>query len=86
MKTTNYLSEKRRAANPWDGYCFYHLLRDGNGNSFPDGNKRYVIFDHEALVGEFFTISAGNEAFLDGVRVEGGIRRKDYQGLPTYNK
>ena len=82
MAPRDYLSEKRKAANPWEGYSFYQIYTNGEGKPFSDGNKRYVIFDGEALVGEFTTIRQGNTAYLDGERVEGGIKKKDYKGLP----
>ena len=82
MIPTNYLGGKRRLANQWEGYSFYQLYRDGEGNFFKGGFSKWVIFDGDALVGEFSSLNAGNEAFLDGVRAENGIRRKDYKGVP----
>ena len=85
MTIRDFLSEKRRAANPWEGYSFYQVYTDGAGKPFQDGNKRYVIFDGEALVGEFLTQREADKAYLDGVRAVDGIRKKDYKGLGGYH-
>jgi hypothetical protein len=71
---------KRYGPNKWAGMEVFRLYRDGKGEWFPNG-ARYVVFDNNALVGEFDTLTKADKAFEDGVRVEGGIRKQDYIGI-----
>ena len=77
----NYLLDRRQGTDRWSSYSSFKLYRDGNGNLFPNGSPRYVIFDGELLVGEFVNETEGNRAFLEGKTLPDGVRRSDYKGI-----
>ncbi len=73
----NYLGNKE---NPWEGMKIFLVPCDGKNELFGQGN-RYVCFDNQDLVGEFNTRTQAENAFLKGVRVENGVKFKDYLGI-----
>ena len=73
---TNLIDKNKRDIDtPGNGYACYHLYRDRTGQHFQGGVKKYVIFHHDRLVGEYDTIRDANIGYargdLDGHRAEG---------------
>ena len=46
--STNYLGGNN---NPWDGYFCRKDYFDEDGNRFPDGGGRYIVYYHGKVIG-----------------------------------
>jgi hypothetical protein len=72
-------SNKRDIDTQGNGYICFHLYRDRNGDLFPGGMKRYVVFHYDRLVGEYDTLREANIGYARGDM--DGHRAEEYAGL-----